>query len=602
MLSRASPLPFIRSLAVPLSLLLPLARPPPRLLCARRPLSLSRRVPMAAPAPEPTVSATSGKPDPLPHTASTTPAAMAGEMVPSLSTNSCWHTDAGSRSSFYPVLRGDDPTIWDAVVVGGGIVGVSTAWELGKAGLKVALVEGRSLGTGTTGWSTAKLTAQQNLLYTQLASMHGKETARLYGEMNMQAIAAVEQQNKELGLDCAFQRVAHATWTSVDKQEPNVRKEAELCVELGLPARYLTGAEVAQDLPASIEPKGAVLFENQAAFNPVKYCFNLTAQFAKLPGCVVFEHTRCVEVASVSAPHKVVCETGSLQAKHVVLATHLPILDRSGHFSLFSPSRTVCIAVRLTDESKLPKQMWISDSTTPMRSMRVGDQRELIIAGESFEQGSVTDTNEKYKILEEWAREHFPVKEVSHRWSSMDFMSSTHMPYVGYLQRGCHSLYTATAMSKWGLANGVAAAAIIRDLVTQGESALESNRYAKMLDACRWDLVKAGPGALQENMHTMKHFVGDKIKAALASDISKLKRGEGGLCKVNGESVGAYLDGEGKYHLVKPICTHLGCNVVFNQGEKCWDCPCHGSQFTVDGDVIQGPACKKLPSMNHLQW
>ena len=203
-------------------------------------------------------------------------------------------------------------------------------------------------------------------------------------------------------------------------------------------------------------------------------------------------------------------------------------------------------------------------------------------------------------------------------------------------------------MSKWGLTNGVAAGWIIRDLVLGGEAAVESSKYARMVDARRWDLLKAAPSIAKASVHTAAHMVGDKIKAAMSSDISKLKPGEGGLCKVKGETVGAYLDAEGKYHLVKPICTHLGCEVVFNQGDKCWsdteqseaasdsqrqahaqpkrfsaafadsaglvlfcsssvvvvcrDCPCHGSQFAIDGSVIQGPACKRLPSMNHLEW
>jgi len=159
-------------------------------------------------------------------------------------------------------------------------------------------------------------------------------------------------------------------------------------------------------------------------------------------------------------------------------------------------------------------------------------------------------------------------------------------------------------MSKWGLANGVAAGEIIRDLLVNGEEAtMKSNPYAVMLDARRWDLSNNALGLAQEALHTAAHLVGPHVKAHLfSSDISSLKPGEGGLVKVKGESVGAYLDLEGKYHLVKAVCTHQGCGLVFNQGDKVWDCGCHGSQFTVDGEVIQGPAVKKLACMNHLEW
>jgi glycine/D-amino acid oxidase-like deaminating enzyme len=175
-----------------------------------------------------------------------------------------------------------------------------------------------------------------------------------------------------------------------------------------------------------VEAKAAVLFTNQAVFNPVQYCLGLTAALAAQPGCVVHENTRIILVDEKASPHKLTVEGeggGSLLAKHVVLATHMPILDRSLHFTTFTPSRSCCIAVSLTDASKLPKAAWISDESTPMRSMRVGDRGELIVAGESFEQGSVTDTKANYDRLEEWARKHFPVERVTHRWSSMDYVS-----------------------------------------------------------------------------------------------------------------------------------------------------------------------------------
>jgi glycine/D-amino acid oxidase-like deaminating enzyme len=243
-----------------------------------------------------------------PHSASTTAAALASQAVPSLGTTSVWAAEAGARPSLYPQLQGEQATVYDVCVVGGGMVGVSTAYECAQAGMKVALLEARQFGRNTTGWSaeqtsattmlrtqslivgifsccaldrsTAKLTAQQNLLYTTLASMHGKQTASLYGRMNLEAIDTVEELNMKLGLDCGFKRQAHATWTSSASVEPNVRKEAELCQEIGLPAVYLTGEQVAQDLPASIEPKGAVMFHGQAAFNPVKFCVGLAVRDA----------------------------------------------------------------------------------------------------------------------------------------------------------------------------------------------------------------------------------------------------------------------------------------------------------------------------------
>ena len=234
----------------------------------------------------------------------------------------------------------------------------------------------------------------------------------------------------------------------------------------------------------------------------------------------------------------------------------------------------------------------------PLRSLRVegADDDVLVVGGEPFSVGDEADTNQRYAALEAWTRQHFPVSEVVARWSSMDYFSADHLPYIGYLYRGTNSLFTATGFSKWGLTNGMAAALIIRDLLDGRE-----NPWHALVDARRWDVLHAVTGMARETVHTVKHFVGDKVGVLTAPDITELKQGEGAVVKCKGETVRAYRDPTGSYHVVRPICTHLGCHLVFNQGDKVWDCPCHGSQFAVDGEVLHGPACKNLEKLN-LSW
>ena len=154
-------------------------------------------------------------------------------------------------------------------------------------------------------------------------------------------------------------------------------------------------------------------------------------------------------------------------------------------------------------------------------------------------------------------------------------------------------------VSRWGLTNAFAAGQLIHDLVMQRAA---DNKFHAMVDARRWSL-KTAPGAVQEMAHTAMHFVGDKLKALVAPDIKTLKPGEGGLVKAKGHgTVGAFVDKDGVHHVVKPICTHLGCHLLFNKGDKVWDCACHGSQFGVDGDVIHGPAVKNLEVIKDLEW
>lgn len=492
----------------------------------------------------------------------------------------------------FPKLTGDAGQ-FDVAIVGGGMVGVSAAYFLKQAGKRVALIEARRFGTGTSGSSTAKLTSQQNLIYSTLTKQHGHDTAQLYGEMQEWAITQAETIVQKLGFDCEFKRKPHYTWTSEEKKVEDIRKEYDHSIACGLPAEFILGSP--EDMPKSVQVKAAVRFHNQAEYNPFIFCKEVAAHVDG-NGSAVFEDSR-VTLVSEDPMHKLTLEDGTVHAEHVVLATHLPIMDRSGHFAFLSPSRTHCIAVRLTQP--VLRDMCMS-ADMPMRSLRVAEGGNvLIVAGESIEVGNETDTNKCYAALEDWARMHFPVAHVQNRWSAMDYISSDHLPWAGYLYRGTSSIYTATGFSKWGLTNGIAAGQLFHDLILQREA---DNKYFKMLDARRWDL-KAVPGMIQENLHTVQHFFGDKIKALVAPSIDTLKPGTGGLVKSkNHGTVGAFLDKDGKMHAVTPICTHLGCHLLFNQGDCVWDCPCHGSQFGVDGDVIHGPAVLPLKQIKDLEW
>jgi len=343
-----------------------------------------------------------------------------------------------------------------------------------------------------------------------------------------------------------------------------------------------------------VQAKAAVRFTNQAEFNPFIFCKALAAHVDG-NGSAVFEDSR-VTAVSEEPMHTLTLENGTIHAEHVVLATHLPIMDRSGHFTFLSPSRTHVVSVRLTQP--VLREMCMS-ADEPMRSLRVSeDGMVLIVAGESITVGSETDTNKCYGALEDWARLHFPVASIQSRWSAMDYMSSDHLPWIGYLYSGTNSIYTATGFSKWGLTNGVVAGQLFHDIIMQRET---SNPYFKMMDARRVT-VKTTPGMIAETLHTTQHFFADKIKALVAPSITTLKPGTGGLVKAKSGTVGAYLDRDGKYHVVKPVCTHLGCHLLFNQGDAVWDCPCHGSQFGIDGDVIHGPAVKGLEVVKDLEW
>ena len=486
---------------------------------------------------------------------------------------------------------------YDVVVIGGGIVGCSTAHMLKAKGKRVALLEAREIGTGTTGYSTAKLSAQQGLVYSSMFKSRGRAVAAQYYDLNLRGIRTAESIMKALGIDCEYSPRSHTTWTSDEKKAADVEEEFKVCSELGIPCKLLGPAELAQELPESVQALRGISFPDQAAFNPFLFCKAL-AKEVNSDSCNVFEGTRVTEVAeAINNRHEITIEGGmKLTSEHVVLATHLPILDRSMHFAFLPASRSHCIAVKVAEGSKKIKNMFIN-TDKPQISIRTLDEGNIVvICGEPMKQGEDPDTAKFYEHLEEWARTHLKVDKFLGRWSAMDYFTTEHVPYVGYLHRRTESMYMACGFSKWGLAAGVTSAEIICDMIFKKE-----NSFLPLVDSLRWDLRET-KSALEENWHVTKHMIGDKIKHLVSTKgLDDIGRDEGAVITLRGRKVGAYRDSSGNLHLVKPICTHLACDLVFNNGDRRWDCPCHGSRFDVDGQVIHGPACHPLEKLK-LDW
>lgn len=522
-----------------------------------------------------------------------------------------WLASAGvsKPQAVFPTLASIPQRHYDAIVVGGGVFGCTTAYKLKQEGYRVALVEARQIGSGVSSYSTAKLSAQHGPVYTRLAAEHNDQTALRYYHMNMRGISIAQELIDDLKLDCDFDKRDHILWTALDENINSLMAEHDVCNRIGIPCTLLNHFEMAKELPASVGAKMGLAFSDQAIFNPYKYCRSLANVIAG-NGCDVFEESRVTNVEQ-STPLRVISDShGSvLTADYVVLATHMPITDRSMHFAIMEASKSHCIAARIDNSGeKEGKQggklgrcvhnMSIN-MDMPMRSLRSSKEDDvLILAGESIKQGDVSDTEPLYESLIAWTNQHFNVSEILCKWSAMDYFSGDHIPYIGYLYRGTDRIFTATGFSKWGLAFGIAGSELVTDLIKG-----KVNPYAEMVDARRWDLAHQWREMMSENVHVAQHLVSDKIKGLFTSrNILTLEPDEGSLVKAGLRTVGAYRDKDGVYHVVNPVCTHLGCNLIFNQGDKIWDCPCHGSQFSVDGEVIHGPAVKPLDKITDLDW
>jgi glycine/D-amino acid oxidase-like deaminating enzyme/nitrite reductase/ring-hydroxylating ferredoxin subunit len=489
-----------------------------------------------------------------------------------------------SPATSYPALA-DDTTV-DVAVVGGGITGLTTALLLKQGGARVAVLEAGRVASGTTGYTTAKVTALHGLVYAQLVAEHGEETARRYADANAAAVEQVASLVDQLGIECDFERRAALTYTSGPGQRADIEAEAEAATRLGLPATVVG----ATDLPYPVEV--AVRLDHQAQLHPRRYCVGL-AEAVDGDGSRVYETTRALDVeerdgGAPAGRCTVHTDRRDVVADQVVLATLLPFVDVGGFFAKAHPMRSYAMAVRVA--GAVPQGMYLG-ADSPTRSIRpvpVGGELGLVLGGPSHKVGQGGDTNRYYAELEQWGRANFDIRSVDYRWSAQDYMPVDMVPYVGRSPRS-ERLHVATGFKKWGLSNGTAAAMMLADSILG-----RPNPWAEAFDATRVDAGGSAKEFVSENLNVAKRFVSDHVARLRAPSADHLGPGEGGIVDVDGSKVAAYRRPDGTLQAVTATCTHLGCTVQWNPAETTWDCPCHGSRFTCDGTMLAGPAVADL--------
>lgn len=483
-------------------------------------------------------------------------------------------------TSYEPLREGLEV---DVAIVGGGIAGLTTAFLLRRAGKTVAVVESQRIAAGVTGYTTAKVTSQHGMIYAALVKSFGEDGARAYGMSNEAAKEWIAALVEDDGIDCDFERKSHHVYSEKPDDVDDIESEANAARTLGLPASYLLAPSFG--FPAA----AAVRFENQAQFHPRKYLLHLARQIPG-DGSFIFEDTRCTGVTEGEVC-TVETERGTLGARSVVIATHLPILDRGLFFAKVHPYRSYVVAAEVP-EASMPKEMYISTGGSPTRSLRTardGDREILLIGGEGHKTGQEPDTGQQYLNLEAWGREQFPVESYVYRWSTQDNVSIDKVPFIGRLRRTSSNVLVATGFGKWGMTNGTLAGMILSDSILGRD-----NEWAWLYDAQRLKPAAQAKEFLSENLNVAQRFIGDRISPPQAKSPADLEPGEGAIVSAAGRRAAAYRDEAGAVRAFSHVCTHLGCYIRWNPAEKSFDCPCHGSRFDTHGKVIQGPAVRDL--------
>ncbi len=474
----------------------------------------------------------------------------------------------------WPVLRGD--MTFQAVVVGAGITGLTAARLLCEQGLTVAVIESRRVCSGVTGLTTAKVTALQSTIYTDLSERWGDETSAAYAAANLEGLEMIRRLAQDEHIDCDLRIAPALTYAETAEGVAKVEAEVEAAQRAGLGVSFTTES----DLPFEIA--GAALLEDQAQFHPRNYCQGLVRAILA-DGGAIFEETRAVDLDASAG--KVVTDGGTVSAEVVVVASHIPFVDTGGYFARMTASRSYAVAFRPRDEP--PSGMYISVDP-PIRSIRSTGDGFTIVGGEAHASGKDVDTEERYRALVSWSEDRFGAPDVDFRWSAQDYKSVDGLPFVGPLGSSGR-VFTATGFNKWGMANGSVAAAIMVDLAMGRD-----NPLASVFDSKRAALKQAAPGLLKAGAGFAKSLLTDRVLPSNLRGLEQLAPGSGEVVSINGRKAAAFRDEDGAVHAVSPICTHRGCQVQFNAAERTWDCPCHGSRYDVEGKVIHGPTVLDL--------
>jgi glycine/D-amino acid oxidase-like deaminating enzyme/nitrite reductase/ring-hydroxylating ferredoxin subunit len=472
----------------------------------------------------------------------------------------------------------------DVAVVGAGITGLTAARLLVEAGRTVAVLDQDRVGSGTTGWTTAHVTQVPDLWFREIESKFGRDGTRAFVASSRAALDRIAAWVEGDRIDCDYQRVPAYLYTESPDDVGELEKEARIAREAGM------SAELVREVPLPFRVAAGVRFDGQARFHPVAYLAGLTRRILESGG-KIYEQTRVMEVeeGEHGAPCRVVTEGGgTVTASQVIFATHTPAGFSLLHAEL-EPFRSYVVAVRLRDQ--LPPDALFFDTADPYNYTRLqpsGRGDLLIVGGKDHPTGEETETEASYRELEAYVRERWNVESVEYRWSAQFYEPPDGLPLIGEALSS-DRVFVATGYSGIGMMFGTLGGMLLVDRILG-----RPNPWADLYRTTRLKPLAGGPHLAKLGLKTVKHFVQDRLTVPKVHDVSDVPLGEGQVVEVEGEKVAVYRGLEGVVHTVSPVCTHAGCYVHWNSGEKSWDCPCHGSRFTPDGRVIEGPAVKGL--------
>jgi glycine/D-amino acid oxidase-like deaminating enzyme/nitrite reductase/ring-hydroxylating ferredoxin subunit len=480
-------------------------------------------------------------------------------------------------------------TAFDVVVVGGGITGLTAAYLLKNAGKSVVVLEKNRIGEAETGHTTAHLTYVTDLRLKSLVHSFGEDRARMVWRGHAMAVDVIEQIVEEEQIDCRFQRIPgflHAPLAATKFDADDFEEEANLARRLGFEAQFIPSVPIFN--------RPGIRFANQGRFQPLDYCADL-ARAIRGGGSEVFENTEMSDVED--DPLVVTANDHRIECERLIIATHVPLMGLSGLISAtllqtkLYPYSTYALGGTLPKGSVPEADFW--DTSDPYYYLRFDpreDGEHFVFGGEDHKTGQESDTESRYEHLEQMLLKFLPQAKVDHRWSGQVIETNDGLPYIGEAASG---QFVATGLSGNGLTYGTLAGMMARDWVLARE-----NPWRDLFSLDRTKILGGTWNYLSENVDYPLHLVKGFLSSPEADSVNSVGKGEGKVVKIDGHRCAVSRDSDGKLSVRSAICTHMGCVVRWNGADKTWDCPCHGSRFNHDGEVIGGPAETPLAEVN----
>ena len=450
----------------------------------------------------------------------------------------------------------------DVLIIGAGLAGSLLGYFLSLENKDVVIVDAKTIASGTTKNTTAKITAQHNIIYNKLLKTIGKRKARMFYNANIMALNKYEELIKKNNIDCDFQRSDSYVYTL--KKTSKLKKENEAYKKLNIPG------ELVKETSLPFKINEALLMKNQAMFNPLKFIKYITKNLK------IYENTKVVKINK----NIVECENGSkISFNKLIVCSHFPIIDSAGYFFVKQNQyKSHLLAIKTKQKVN---GMYIDEDNDGYTFRDYNNY--VLFGGYSHKTGKKSDIF-YFEKLKKKAREYFKDSEIIAEFSAQDCMSLDKMPYIGKYSKKEDNIYVCTGFNKWGMTGCMLSALILKDLLNKKE-----NKYIDLFSPSRFNFLASIPNLTKNLIQTVDGLL---IKRLLMKNkkVINLEKRQSLIVKHKKKHLGVYKDENNELFVIDARCPHLGCILSFNKEEKTYECPCHGSKFNYKGELLNSPS------------